>query len=269
MKRYKRSFYLLQKIFIVLLLFILLFGCAGTKPQPDWTASQYFHYAMDLFNDKDYYEAANEFTVIVLRYPGSVVSDSAQFYLAESHFQMDEFIIAAAEYEKLINSMARSPLVPRAQFRLAESYFELSPRPVLDQQYTHKAIREFQTFIEEYPTHPLREEAEKKIAILRAKLAEKKYLSAEIYRKMRKFRAAIIYYDLVLERYYDTEWADDAMYGKILTYMEEEDYNAARLEIYKFQQQFPNSKYLDDVKGYMEELPAEDEQEQVSESGKS
>ncbi len=260
---------MIRKLLAVLLFSIILFGCSTTRPQPDWTARQYFHYAMDMFNDKDYYEAANEFTVIVLRYPGSVVSDSAQFYLAESHFYLDEFIIAAAEYEKLINSMARSPLVPLAQFRLAESYFELSPRPSLDQEYTIKAIREFQNFIEEYPTHPLREEAEKKIASLRAKLAEKKYLSAEIYRKMRKFRAAIIYYDLVLEGYYDTEWADDAMYGKILTYMESEDYDAARLEIYKFQQQFPNSEYIEEVNAYMQELPANEEQEQADESGKS
>ncbi|HGY56989.1 MAG TPA: outer membrane protein assembly factor BamD [Caldithrix abyssi] len=251
----------------ILLLFILIYGCAGTRPQPDWTATQYFHYALEMFNDEDYYEAANEFTVIVLRYPGSTVSDSAQFYLAESHFKMDEYIIAAAEYEKLINSMPRSPLVPQAQFRLAESYFELSPRPSLDQEYTIKSIREFQNFIEDYPTNPLREEAEKKIAILRAKLAEKEYLSAEIYRKMRKFRAAIIYYDLVLERYYDTEWADDAMYGKIITYMEKEDYSAARLEIYKFKQQFPNSEYIIDVNGYLEELPPEETQEQASESG--
>ena len=260
---------MVRRLLTVLLLFILIFGCVGTRPQPNWTASQYFHYAMELFTDGDYYEAANEFTVIVLRYPGSVVSDSAQFYLAESHFFMGEYIIAAAEYEKLINSMARSPLVPQAQFRLAESYFELSPRPSLDQEYTHKAIREFQNFIEEFPTHPLREEAEKKISILRSKLAEKKYLSAEIYRKMRKFRAAIIYYDLVLERYYDTEWADDAMYGKILTYVENEDYNAARLEIYKFQQQFPNSEYIEEVNTYMQELPAEEEQEQANESGES
>lgn len=245
---------MIKKI-VVLLTGLILFGCAGIKPQPDWTASQYFHYALSLFEDEDYYESSNEFTVIVLRYPGSSVADSAQFYLAETHFEMEEFIIAAVEYEKLINNMSNSPLVPRAQFKLAECYFNLSPRYALEQQYTEKAIREYQYFIEENPTDLLREEADKKMTIMRDKLAEKKYNSAEIYRKMRRFRAAIIYYDLVLEKYYDSSWADEAMFGKIITYLEMEDYEAARREINKFTQQFPSSDLKKQAEYYLQDLP--------------
>ena len=249
-----------------LFLIALLVSCAGVRPQADWTASQYYNYALDIFEDEDYFEASNEFTVVVLRYPGSSVADSAQFYLAESHFYMDEFLIAAVEYEKLINNMNRSPLVPKAQYKLAESYYNMSPRPSLDQGYTHKAIREYQYFVEEYPTDPLKEEAEKKINLLRSRLAEKELQSAEIYRKMREFTAAIIYYDLVLSKYYDTEWADDAMYGKILSYLEMEDFTATRLEIYKFVEQFPNSDLKDSAEDLINELPDEDEEQEQQDS---
>lgn len=241
-------------------LILLLIGCSGNKPRAEWTASQYYHYALDKFNDEDYFEASNEFTVVVLRYAGSSVADSAQFYIAESHFEMDEYIIAAVEYEKLINNMSRSPLVPMAQFKLAKCYYELSPRPPLDQKYTHKAIREYQYFIEENPTHKLKEDAEKKILQLRAKLAEKKWISADIYRKMREYNAALIYFDQVLEKYYDSQWADDAMYGKMVTYIDMEDYVSAKLEIEKFNQQFPMSDLKDKIKDISKEIEKNNKQ---------
>ncbi len=244
------------RILLLVSMLALVLNCAGTKPQADWSGSQYFHYARQLFDDEEYYDAANEFTVVVLRYAGTSVADSAQFYLAKSHFMMEEYLIAAVEYEKLITSMSRSPLVPEAQFELAESYFKLSPRPSLDQEYTLKAIRAYQTFIEDYPTHLLKEKAEKKIAILRDKLADKAYENAEIYRKMRKYRAAIIYYDQVIEKYYDSSWADKAMVGKIETYIEMEDYVMARKEVEKFRAQFPDSNEKETVDALAKEIPA-------------
>lgn len=232
-------------------------NCAGNKPQPDWSGTQYFNYAKDLFEDEDYYEASREFTVVVLRYAGTHVADSAQYYLAESHYMMDEYLIAAVEYEKLINSMSRSPLVPRAQFKLAKSYYELSPRAALDQQYTDKAIRHFQMFIEDYPQHELVTEAEKHIAMLRDKLAKKAYDSGEIYRKMREYDAAIIYFDQVLEKFYDTAYADDAVAGKAKTYLEMKDFDLAKKEIEKFTEQFPESDLKEKITNISEEIAEE------------
>jgi len=253
---------------IYLLIALFLFACAGVRPKPDWTAEQYFRYAKKLFEDEDYYEAANEFTVVTLRYPGSSVADSAQFYLAESHYMMKEYLIAAAEYEKLITNMSRSKLVPLAQYKLADSYYRLSPRPELDQEYTLKAIREFQIFIEDNPTHPLKDEALKKIAELRAKLALKELKNADIYRKMHEYRAAIIYYDQVLADYYDTEWADDALLGKIETYLEMDDLQSAAKEIEKFKAQFPESSLMEKVEKLSKKIP-EAENEQVLSGSKN
>ena len=56
---------------------LLWIGCSGRSPEPTWTAEEYFSYAKDLYEDEDYFEATNEFTVIILRYPGSTVADSA------------------------------------------------------------------------------------------------------------------------------------------------------------------------------------------------
>ena len=64
---------------------------------------------------------------------------------------------------------------------------------------------------------------------------------------MREYGAAIIYYNIVLEKYYDSSWADNAVAGKIETYLDSEDYAAAAKEIDKFRQQFPDSDLKDEV----------------------
>ena len=243
----------MRKFFIVLLLF-LFWSCGGNSPTADWTAHDYFHAAKEKYDDESYFDAANDFTVVLLRFAGSTVADSAQYYLADSHYMMGDYLIAGVEFERLINSMPQSPLVKNAQYRLAQSYNELSPRPALDQKYTVKAIKEFQYFVEEFPTDTLKEKAEQEITRLRNKLGEKDYRNGEIYRKMSEYNAAIVYFDIVLTKYYDTDWADDAEFGKIQTYYDSENIDQALLEVAKFEQQFPNSDLNEDLAEMKAEL---------------
>jgi outer membrane protein assembly factor BamD len=229
------------------LVLIFYFGCGGKRPEPNWTAEEYFHYAKAKYDDEDYFEAVNDFTVVILRFAGSTVADSAQFYLASSHFYMKEYIISSAEYEKLINNMAQSPLVSESQYMLAESYYQLSPRAALDQEYSIKALREFQSFIEEYPLSVHREDAEKKIIELRDKLADKEWRNAELYRRMQEYNSSLIYYDLILERYYDTDYAEKAQYGKALVYLAMKEYQKAQETLLQFKNKYPASEFKDAV----------------------
>lgn len=247
----------LYKYLLLIIVGVMLIGCAGNKPQPDWTASQYFKYAKEKYDDEDYYEASNEFTVIVLRYAGSTVADSAQLFLGDCHFNMDEYIIAAAEYEKLINSMSRSPLVPNAQYKLAESYYKLSPRPALDQNYTEQAMRQYQNFIEDYPTHELKEPAEKRIISCREKIAKKQYKNAENYRKMHEYKAAIIYYGIIIDEYYDSTMADDALIGKMKVHYDMEDFESVKADYIKFKELFPQSDMKEEAVRVFTSLPDE------------
>jgi outer membrane protein assembly factor BamD len=236
---------------VVVGLVLLWIGCSGRSPEANWTAEEYYEYAKELYDNEDYFEASNEFTVVVLRYPGSTIADSAQYYLGMSHYGLEEFIISAAEFSKLVNNMPSSPLVPDAQYMLGMSYYQMSPRPALDQEYTEKALRAFQLFIEDFPGHKKREEVEKRLLELREKMAEKYFLNAELYRSMLWTKSSIIYYDIVLQRYYDTTWADDAMLGKAITLIDLEEYAEARKLLFELQDKFPDTDLEYSVARYL------------------
>ena len=241
--RLSRGFKVTKYFYMILLMVVIGLGCSGRSPEPSWQAKEYFDYARELYDGEDYYDAANEFTIIILRFAGSSIADSAQYYLGLSHYYLEEYIISAAEFSKLITNMPQSSLVPDAQFMLGMSYYEMSPRAALDQEYTRKALRAFQMYVEDFPSHNKREEVDIKLLELREKLAQKEFLNADLYRKMYRLRSSLIYYDIVLERYYDTTWADDALLGKALVYMELEEWENARESLLIFKDKYPDSDF--------------------------
>jgi outer membrane protein assembly factor BamD len=232
-------------------------GCGSSAPQPTQTPEERFARAKALFDKEDYLEAINEFTVITLQNQGSAFAPDAQYYLGECRFQRSEYLLAAYEYSVLKRSYPASPRVADAQYKLALCYFMIAPKPPLDQQYTRKAIDEFQTFAEYYPGHALAPDADQKIKELNTRLAKKQYETAILYGKMNYYKAAILSYDVVIEKFHDTEYAPLAFLGKTEILMSRDRYTEASAEIAKFFDRYPNSV----LRGRAEELKKSIEKE--------
>jgi outer membrane protein assembly factor BamD len=235
-------------IIISLLLILVIAGCSSSVDTTNMTGENRLAYAVKLYDNEDYLEAINEFQAILLQYPGSSISDDAQFYLAKTRFARTEYILAAFEFSKLIKNMPASEFVAESQFTLAQCYYELSPNFNLDQKYTKKAIQEFQAFIDFFPTNERVSQAEKMIDELNNKLAEKDYTIARIYEKMDYLKPALIYYEDVIETYHDTPYAPLAMYNKINVLIERNRNAEAIAEAEKFLDRYPDDKNADDVK---------------------
>ncbi|MGE5353005.1 MAG: outer membrane protein assembly factor BamD [Acidobacteriota bacterium] len=244
----------MKKLLALVILSVALWGCSSTVNTTNMNADEHLNYAMKLFNDGDYQESINEFQAILLQFPGSTVTDQAQYYLAESHFKRGEYILAAYEYSRLIKDIPASKLVPQAQFQLAESYYKLSPDFQLDQRYTNKSIEEFQAFVDFFPTDPRVPEAEKKIKELNDKLAEKEFHTAEIYEKMEYYDAAIYYYNIVTDTYHDSKFAPDAQFNKIRTLVQIKENKTALKEIASFLQRYPSDGNVTAIKKLQETL---------------
>ena len=93
-----------------------------------------------------------------------------------------------------------------------------------------------------------------KINELNDKLAKKDYSIAQIYEKLDYLKAAIIYYDDVIETYHDTPYAPMAMYDKINVLVERDKNNEAVAEIDKFIERYPDNKNVDELKNLKTKL---------------
>jgi outer membrane protein assembly factor BamD len=237
----------MRKILVIIILSLTVWGCGSSVDTSNYTPSQRQAYAMKLYNDENYLDAIQEFQAIILQYPGNAVVDSAQYYLAESRYQRGEYILGAYEFSKLIKTMPASKLIPDAQFMLADCYYELSPDFRLDQQYTKKAIEEFQAFIDFFPTNEKVKEAEKKINELNDKLAHKEYNTANLYNIMGDNESAIIYYTKVVDDYHDTQYAPLALYDEINLLVSINENNKALEEIGKFLERYPDNKRSEEL----------------------
>ncbi len=231
----------------VLALAALLASCTSTTELAVQGAHATFNDGLELLGNKKYLKARDEFNIIVKQYPASVYADSAQFYLGETYYATKEYLTAAFEFGNINRNYPSSKLAPEARFRIAECYAALSPRVQLDQANTKKAISAFQSFIDYYPSSPLVPKAESEITKLRDKLALKDMQVAKLYMALGYYRAAVVYYDVVLEKYHDSNVADKAALGKVKALIKRHKKEEARTALKDFFASFPHSTLNDEA----------------------
>lgn len=242
---------------ILMFVAVLLAGCGSDEVTTIMSVEDRFARAKAMYENRDLLEAMNEFTVITLQYQGSAVAPDAQFYLGECRFARGEYLLAAFEYSVVKRNYPASPRVADATYKSAMCYYNLSPKSTLDQQYTRKAIDEFQSFVEYYPSNPNAPDADAKIHELTNRLAKKQYDTAVLYTKMEYYRSAMVYFDDVIEKYHDTEFAPLAFIGKVELMMSRNKYREASAEAAKFLEKYPNSV----LRSRMEALKADCDEE--------
>ena len=153
----------------------------------------------------DWLDAIRIFEEVRIQAPASSMAAEATYLGAMARYNQDMFSGAAVDFRAVRRNYASSPFASRAQYMVGESYYQLSPRPELDQSYSILALSEYQTFLRDFPKAPqsLLDSAQKRITEIRNKMAEKYYLSARLYDKLDDPKSALVYYNRVLDGFYD------------------------------------------------------------------
>jgi outer membrane protein assembly factor BamD len=249
-----------MKLYLVLLtlvITVMMTGCSGSDrsnintDDPD----KAFEIAKKSYDKGDYLQAIDDFSVIKVKFSGSNISDKSQYYFGMSYLKREEYILAAYEFEYLLKNYGTSSFAVEGRYQLAMCYYGLSPKYPLDQTYTYQAISEFKNFLELYPTDKNAPEAEARIKELRNKLALKDLKSADLYYKMDDYKASIVYYEHILSEFFDTDYADDALVGKITALIARKKYEDAKKEIERFESRFPKSDLFAKVLSLKKSLP--------------
>jgi outer membrane protein assembly factor BamD len=239
----------------LILLIVLLSGCASqTRYLSDKGVLADWARAKDLYTRERYYRAQKLLRDITLNYSGSAIIDSAYFYLARAGYELSDYIVAADDFRRLIQQFPSSKLAPDAAYYEALCHYELSPDFRLDQTTTEQAFGEFQRFLEDNPSHSLADSAYAHIAKCRDKLGHKQFAALQLYLKLEEYAAAVIYADVVLSDYYDTQWADQAGFDKIRALMKLKEYESAVSAVTDYRRRFPEGKFRARVDAIDKEL---------------
>ena len=248
------DYFMLKRLFFIFLSGIIILSCGSNRPKKDLSAEERINWAIKKFDDGDYLDAKTEFRIIVLNFPGHNVVDKAQYYLAECHFKLKEYILAIAEYEKLLRMFQNSSYRDDALYKIGLANYKLSPKYSLDQTYTLQAIEKLQQFMEEFPKSDFKAEANEIMTRCREKLSKKEYKNGELYRKLAFYDAAILYYESVVNNYYDTSWAKEAQYWLAECLKKEGEYEQASAEFRRYLDKYPEGKRISVVKNTLQEL---------------
>ena len=230
---------------IALSLFII--SCSATEETASLSVEERFAKAKAAFDDENYLEAIEDFKAITVQSQGSEFGDDAQFYLAECRFNREEFILAAAEYDNLVRLMPASSFVNTARYKRAESYYQLSPKSQLDQKYTRYALDNFQTFVEFSTTDSLVTDATAKIQELTLKLSQKMFEGGKLYYRLEYYRAAISYFDKLIQDYHDSPFVDDGMLWKAKSMNERKDFDGAVQILNELTAKFPSTELSEEI----------------------
>ncbi len=245
---------------------LLVTGCGSANRISYDTPQEAFGKGKVLYEDGKYTAAITYFQGVFSFGRTHQWASDAQLYLARAYRENKEYLLAANEYERFTKIYRADPRLARVNFEWAETYSKMSPAAPLDQSDTKRAIQEFQLFIDRFPNDPLVTEAQQKIVDLRTKLAEKQYLTAQLYERRELFEAAALSFESVFDLYPDTPWAQPALVGAIKMYIAFSDQSIAlrqperlRAAIKNYDrliQIFEPSEHHKEAEGYYEEAQA-------------
>jgi outer membrane assembly lipoprotein YfiO len=144
---------------------------------------------------------------------GSANVDEAIYLLGLCHLKTKEFATAQGDFERLQRDYPESDSAASAAFRQGEALWGQSRGPDFDQEYTLKALDQWMAFRRDHPDHWLADEATRRIAEARARLATKLYRTADLYVKLKEYESARRYFRNVLTEYSESPVYGDALIG--------------------------------------------------------
>ncbi|MFO7973175.1 MAG: outer membrane protein assembly factor BamD [Candidatus Hydrogenedentota bacterium] len=163
-----------------------------------------------LFRERPFKKAIEVYSMVIDNQPFQEAAAEAQYKVGLCHFTREEYVEAAYEYQRVIEDYAGSDWVDDASYGLALCYYEASLPPNYDQTRSRLAIEAIDEFKARFPEDERVEGLEEKRREMRDKIAWQRLQTARFYEKRRRFDAARIYYEAIVEQFPDTVAASDA-----------------------------------------------------------
>lgn len=220
--------------------------------------------AIEYYENEEYEKAYSLFDNLLQVYRGTQQAAQVYWYYAETSFKMEDYILAAYHYQNFAKTFGEHPKAEKAYFKVGLSHAKQSPRPSLDQSYTHKAMNALQLFVNLYPSSELLPRANELMEDLRQKLEEKAFQRAKLYFDIENYQSAVAAFNNVLDQYPDTRFRQRVMYFRTksayllaegsIPSKKRQRYIEARTSYREFLRSFPDSPFAKEVKKLKENI---------------
>jgi outer membrane protein assembly factor BamD len=249
-----------KKWILLLILSSFLFSCGEFNNVVKSTDYEYkYKKGIEYYQAKDYTHAIALFEDLVYAFRGTSKGDDLYYYYAYSCYNQSDYLLAGHYFKSIYELYPRSEYAEEAQFMVGMCFYKESPDPMLDQEISINAIDALQLFINMYPYSKKRiDEANVLIDEINEKIVYKSFLSAKLYYDMEYYKAAVIALNNSLNDHPATKYREDIKYllfkSKYLLGInsinekKRERLNDARDEYFTFADEFPDSKYIKEVK---------------------
>jgi outer membrane protein assembly factor BamD len=258
---FKNQLSLSASVFIVLA--IALGSCKSRyeKLRSSNDNAKKYSEAIKLYNNKEYKQALSLFEPLVMRYTCQQQSEDLYYYYAYTIYKLKDYTSARYQFKNIADTYPSSPLAEECRFMSAYCDYRGSQAFAFDQDNTSKAIGSLQYFINLYPKSDRVADAGKLIQNLRDKLEEKSYANSKLYFTIGDWLAAVVSVGNMLRDYPDTKYAEELKFLVIraqyeYAYRSNEDRPVDRYNLdigyaRQFVEEYPDSKYLKEAKGYI------------------
>lgn len=141
----------MSRFFFGVLLVSLVSACTSSKTDETSSLPVVFREAQKMYDEEDYLGAQLELSKLTYTSRATEYEDDVQFLLGMSYFKSDQFLLSIDAFQTLMRNVPSSPYAQEAYFQIAECYYRMSPESQLDQDYTRRAVIQFQGYIDTYP----------------------------------------------------------------------------------------------------------------------
>lgn len=196
----------IRKIFcniLQLLIISALFSVACVEKDVDPSdPAAAFAKARESYDDEMYEIAITKLGEFKSRFPYSKHAPEAELMVANSHYQLGHYSEAASAYELFSKLHPKHEQADFAQFRVGESYWAEAPDSIdREQDYTLKAIAEWEKLIANYPKSANSQKAQELLLQGRRRVAEHSNFIAKFYCKQEIYHACAYRYLELIDQY--------------------------------------------------------------------
>ncbi len=215
--------------------------------------------ANEYYNKENYVKAYQLYEELIPIYKGTDKAEEIYYYYAYCNFHQGDYLMSQYHFKNFTRQFPSSKHTEECHFMNAFCYYLSSPYYTLDQTDTKSAIKEFQSFVDNYPESTRIDSANALVDKLRQKLENKDYDIMKQYFKLSDYKAAIAAGKNFIKEFPDSKYVEEAYYIIIDSYYflainsipskKMERLNGAIDNYLKFVDLYPQSKFLNKVEG--------------------